>query len=79
LFLPKNKLRVTHSDTRRYEPVSSTSTRSSKSQISSSKSAASIRQEEVDAILDKMLVSGYNSLTLEEKRMLDAAGEGGNG
>lgn len=78
LFNRRSKMHISYSRPRTYEPVEpSGASRGSKS-APVPKSAAAIRQEEVDAILDKMLVSGYNSLTLEEKRKLDAAGEGGH-
>ncbi len=64
---------------RSYETVASApANRTKANQPAPAKTAAEVRQEEVDAILDKMLVSGYNSLTIEEKRKLDAAGQSGN-
>ena len=74
LFSKRSDMRVSYNRTRSFEPVASTG-RVAKASQTQAQQAATTLQEEVDAILDKILASGYNSLTLEEKRKLDSSGD----
>ena len=65
LFKPKPKLKTVH----RKAKSKSTSTRKSAS------SKASEKQKQIDAILDKISKSGYDSLTAKEKEFLFKAGK----
>ena len=67
LFKPRPKIKVTHRSGKRRATGKSTSRRSSKS---SSGGVDNPPQEEIDAILDKISQSGYDSLTKDEKQKL---------
>ncbi len=63
-FVPASKIKVTHRN-----PPKNTRARQTRSSVSSNASTKS-EQEEIDAILDKISQSGYDSLTKEEKQKL---------
>lgn len=69
LFSPRSRMKVTKRPTQSSNyNKSATTTAASKPKISAS------RQEVIDKILDKISVSGYDSLTKEEKEILFKAG-----
>ncbi len=65
LFKPKQKLRTVHRKSKK----------SKASAQAQSQNAKSVKQQKIDAILDKISKSGYESLTAEEKEFLFKAGE----
>lgn len=65
-FQPKPKMRVSHKKAK----VTTPSSQRQKSQQRSSNSDQTPNQEEIDAILDKISASGYDSLSKEEKQKL---------
>ena len=67
IFKPKPKVRVSY---RKEKTKTKTGSFSSTSNSSGSSSTASPSQEEIDAILDKIAQSGYESLSKAEKEKL---------
>jgi membrane associated rhomboid family serine protease len=68
LFKPASKLKVSYKNT---APSSASKTKKK----TTSASSGTVKQEEIDAILDKISQSGYESLTKEEKQKLFSASQ----
>jgi len=76
LFKPKSGMQATYNRSRAYETVIPSGAKKAIQKTAPGKKNDQVNQAEVDAILDKVLESGYNSLSADEKRKLEAAAKG---